>query len=342
MAISSYGHYRNQRRKRIIYYVAAVVVVAFAAVIFFYPSGNKKEADEIQSPAVEQTPVTKEAAVKEQTVVQSQIEPAANLGQMVPEANGIAGSRIAALLQDAGKCIEDGRIIAARNTLNDVLNMAMDNSLREQVKRQMQMLTEKWLFSKTVEFGDNLCSVYKVQAGDMLSSIGASNKIPYQFIMKINNIPSERSLRAGQSIKIVQGPFHGIIYLSSFTMDLYLQNVYVKSYKVGIGKEGHETPPGLWRAKIGGKLIKPIWTDPETGKTYQPDAPDYPLGSGWIALEGIDSRTRDVTGIAIHGTKDETTIGTKSSQGCIRLYNGELTELYDMFEQGFSELRIVE
>ena len=122
-------------------------------------------------------------------------------------------------------------------------------------------------------------------------------------------------------------------------MDLYLQNMYVKSYRVGLGKEGHETPPGLWRAKMGGKLVKPTWTDPETGKIYHADDPDYPLGSGWIELEGTDSRTRGIEGIAIHGTNDETTIGTKSSRGCIRLFNGELKEVYDMFEAGYSELR---
>jgi LysM repeat protein len=341
MAISSYGNYRNRRRKTIIYYVAAVIITAFAAVMFFYPS--KKETENIQPAAVEQTPIKQEPVNKEAVAQPQQSPPAADYSsQVVPEANSTAGPRVMTLLQDAQKCIDDGRIIAARNTLNDVLNMAMDDGLRGQVKRQMQTLAEKWLFSKTIEFGDNLCSVYKVQSGDMLSSIAASNKVPYQFLMRINNISNERALRADQAIKVVQGPFHGIVYRSSFTMDLYLQNIYVKSYRIGIGKDGHETPPGLWRAKIGGKLIKPVWTDPETGKTYHPDDPDYPLGSGWIALEGIDSRTRDITGIAIHGTKDEATIGTKSSQGCIRLFNGELTELYDMFEQGYSELRIVE
>jgi L,D-transpeptidase ErfK/SrfK len=160
--------------------------------------------------------------------------------------------------------------------------------------------------------------------------------------MGINNIHNEKSLQAGQVIKTVHGPFHAIVYRSSFIMDLYLQNVYVKSYRVGLGKEGHETPLGLWQAKIGGKLIKPTWTDPETGKTYHANDLDYPLGSGWIELDGIDSRTRGISGIAIHGTKDESTIGTKSSRGCIRLYNGELVELYNMFEPGSSELRIVD
>lgn len=332
MAISSYGNYRPNRKKTIIYYAITAVVVAAAAIVFFYPSWGPKP-QEIQPPSP-----------PSQAPVQDRNEPQAKprFSEFVAEANGLTSPRVAALLQDAQKDIAEGKIIAARNTLNDILNMAMEVNLREQVKKQMQSLADDWLFSRTVHFGDSLCSTYQVQPGDILVNIAANFKMPYQFLMRINNIPSEKSLMAGQVIKVVQGPFHAVVYRSSFTMDLYLQNMYVKSYKVGLGKQGHETPLGLWRAKIGGKLVKPTWTDPETGKTYHADDPDYPLGSGWIALEGIDSRTRGIEGIAIHGTNDEQTIGTKSSRGCIRLFNGELVELYDMFAEGSSELRVAD
>jgi LysM repeat protein len=337
MAVN-YG--KKQGNKNIVFYIAAVIILAGAAVVFFYPFGKKKQNQETQ-PAQQAAPV-QQTPVKQEQVQPQQTQPAGGFGQVVSEANGVAGPRVLALLKDAQQCISEGKIVAARNTLNDVLNMAMEDSLRQQVKQQLQVLANDWLFSKAVQFGDNLCTNYKVESGDLLSGIAARHKVPYKFLMKINNIQSEKSLRAGQIIKVIDGPFHAVAYLSSFTMDLYLQNVYVKSYKIGIGKPGHETPVGLWRAKVGGKLIKPVWTDPETGRTYKADDPDYPLGSGWIALEGLDSRTQNISGIAIHGTKDETTIGTKSSQGCIRLFNGEIIELYDMFEAGCSELRTVE
>ncbi|HBG77321.1 MAG TPA: hypothetical protein DDW84_00535 [Phycisphaerales bacterium] len=335
MAVN-YG--KKQGSKTIVFYVAAVIILAGAAAVFFYPFGKKKKNQEVQ-------PVGQPTAAVQQTPIkqgQIQTQPTVGLGQVVSEANNVAGPRVLALLKDAQQCVSEGKIVAARNTLNDVLNMAMEDSLRQQVKQQLQALANDWLLSKTVQFGDNLCTNYKVESGDLLSGIAAKHKVPYKFLMKINNITSEKSLRAGQIIKVVNGPFHAVAYLSSFTLDLYLQNVYVKSYKIGTGRAGKETPAGLWRAKVGGKLIKPVWTDPETGRTYKSDDPDYPLGSGWIALEGIDSRTQNISGIAIHGTKDEASIGTKSSQGCIRLYNGELTELYDMFEAGCSELRTVE
>lgn len=339
MAVN-YG--KKQGSKTIVFYVAAVIILAGAAAVFFYPFGKKKENQEIQ-PVQQPTTAGQQTPVKQEQVQPQQgQQQAVGFGQVVSEANNVAGPRVLALLKDAEQCVSEGKIVAARNTLNDVLNMAMEDSLRQQVKQQLQALANDWLFSRTVQFGDNLCTNYKVESGDLLSGIAAKHKVPYKFLMKINNITSEKSLRAGQIIKVVNGPFHAVAYLSSYTMDLYLQNIYVKSYKVGIGRVDKPTPIGLWRAKVGGKLIKPVWTDPESGRTYKSDDPDYPLGSGWIALEGLDSRTQNISGIAIHGTKDEASIGTKSSQGCIRLYNGELTELYDMFEAGFSELRTVD
>ena len=126
-------------------------------------------------------------------------------------------------------------------------------------------------------------------------------------------------------------------------MDLYLQDKYVKSYRVGIGESGRrETPTGLWRVRPGDKLIKPTWTDPDTGRTYVADDPDYPLGSRWIGLEGLEGAAKGRTGFAIHGTKDPETIGTRSSKGCIRLYNGDVIEAYNLLFTGHSLVRVVE
>ncbi|MEN6386826.1 MAG: L,D-transpeptidase family protein [Phycisphaerales bacterium] len=330
MAVS----YGNNRNKVVVYYVVIGLVIIAAAIFIFYPHKKNKAVDEpnintaIQQTQPLQTPSQNTNAVAPGTAV-------------TPPANS-TNPRAAAMIADAQNCINEGKVITARNTLNDVLNMSLDPTTRETIKKQMTALSNEWLFTRVIQLGDDLCSTYRVQPGDKLTFIAQSHKIPYKLLMRINNIQNERSLRAGQTLKVLHGPFHAVAYKSAYTMDLYLQNIYVKSYKIGIGKDGHETPVGLWRTKVGGKMIKPTWTDPETGHTFHADDPNYPLGSGWIALDGIDNRTRGIQGIAIHGTKDEDTIGTKSSLGCVRLYNGELMEVYDLLEPGYSEVRIVE
>jgi len=116
----------------------------------------------------------------------------------------------------------------------------------------------------------------------------------------------------------------------------------VRSFPVGLGKPGMETPTGFWVVKQGGKLISPTWTDPVSGKTYEAEDPDYPLGSRWIGLEGLKGGAVGRTGFAIHGTKNPEEIGTAGSQGCVRLHNGDAILVYNLLVPGHSQVEIVE
>ena len=103
-----------------------------------------------------------------------------------------------------------------------------------------------------------------------------------------------------------------------------------------------ETPTGLWAVKNGGKLITPRWTDPISGKTYESEDPDYPLGSRWIGLRGLRGEAVGRTGFAIHGTKKLGEIGTASSQGCIRLRDDDAVLVFNLLVPGDSRVEIME
>ncbi len=222
------------------------------------------------------------------------------------------------------------KIIQVRDMLNPVLQMPLNAEQRSAVKKQLAELSDSWLFSRTVFRDDSLCENYVVKSGEVLENIGKRYKVPYEFIQTVNGISQPSSLRAGQTIKVVNGPFRVVVYRSTFTLDVYLQNTYVRSFKVTLGKTSTETPKGLWRVRSGGKQVKPVWTNPNTGKLVQPDDPEYPLGSRWIELEGLDENTKDKIGFGIHGTKEKEAIGTAASLGCIRLNNGEAILVYNM------------
>ena len=234
------------------------------------------------------------------------------------------------------------KVIEARDRLNEVLAIPMNAQQRAFVRERLSELADKWLFSKTVFPNDTLCSSYTVKPGDQLQTIGEQFKVPYEILMEINKIGRPEALQAGEMIKVINGPFHARIYRSIFTMDLYLQNTFVRSFPVGLGKLGRETPTGLWVVNPGGKLIKPPWTDPDTGRRYEPDDPDYPLGSRWIGLEGIGGAAKGRTGFAIHGTKEPTQIGAAGSRGCIRLHNGDAILVYNLLMPGLSQVEVVE
>ena len=237
---------------------------------------------------------------------------------------------------------EPAGIIDARDRLNDALSLSMSGRQRAFVKAQLSELAYKWLFSRMIFPRDKLCVPYKVKPGDLLSRIGRQFKVPYEIIMKINNISRPEALQADTTIKVINGPFHVRVYRSTFTMDLYLQNTFVRSFPCGLGKPGMETPTGLWAVKNGGKLITPRWTDPISGKTYESEDPDYPLGSRWIGLRGLRGEAVGRTGFAIHGTKKLGEIGTASSQGCIRLRDDDAVLVFNLLVPGDSRVEIME
>jgi LysM repeat protein len=317
-----------------------VIVVAVTACIYGYHPFGKNE-DETSATLVE-TNVGNET--DSLVVMPPKSEPEPKLSEIVAEPTSEPNPKAAERIAKAMACInaKPARIIEARDILNEVLPRPMSEEQRVFVKKQLSKFADKWLFSRTIYRQDGLCGSYKVKRGERLSTIGKQHKVPYEILMQINKIRSDRALQAGETIKVIHRPFHASIYRSTFTMDLYLQNTFVKSFPVGLGQPGMETPTGLWRVKPGGKLISPTWTDPISGKTYEADDPDYPLGSRWIGLEGVEGQAKGRIGFAIHGTKAPEEIGTAGSQGCIRLHNGDAILIYNLLMPSYSLVEIVE
>jgi LysM repeat protein len=370
----AYKAQKNSRRITLYSLVGAIVIVAgvFTLRTFLNRDTTAKSAAS-QSPAALEPPPnvqglplpssstaiqakSQSLASQEQPAPQPQVQqqqPAAPQPSQPPAivpqpsaapapANVQLSPETAKLVAEADSDLTAGKFIAARDKLNDAVRMLQGNPQQTVVKAKLEQLSQMWLYGKDVIKGDTLCTTHIVRPGDSLEIIGKKFKVPYEFLMEINKLAKPESLRVGQQLKVVNGPFHAIVSHSTFTMDIYLQTTYVRSFRVGLGKDESPTPTGLWRASIGGKMIKPKWTDPKTGKTYQGDAPDYPLGSRWVGLDGIEGSAKGRTGFAVHGTKDPQTIGTKSSQGCIRLFNGEAIMVYNMMMPGYSEVRVVD
>jgi len=356
---------RSQNR---IYIISALLVVALVFVFIYgrrlsnknedQPVGSLPEPKVVtayvnersKAPVVEALPEP-EAVTTEKRVDVQPVQPLAaeakqqhDLISVPPKPSTESDPKVTEIIAEAMALVNEkpSRVIEARDRLNDALLMPMSAKQRALVEDQLSKLAEQWLFSKSLFSNDKLCGSYKVQPGDQLRIIGQQYKVPYEILMQINNIRRPEALQVGQTIKVINGPFHAKVYRSTFTMDLYLQNTFVRSFPVGLGQPGMETPTGLWRVKLNGKLVKPVWTNPLTSRTYRPEDPDYPLGSRWIALEGLEGAAKDRAGFAIHGTKESDQIGTADSQGCIRLHNGDAILLYNLLVPIHSLVRVEE
>lgn len=133
-----------------------------------------------------------------------------------------------------------------------------------------------------------------------------------------------------------------VVSLESFELVALSKERVVFNYPITIGADTGPTPTGAFR--VTSRLKNP-WYTPDDKPNVEPGAPDNPIGSRWI---GIDKPS-----YGLHGTNEPDAIGTRDSEGCIRLRNEEIEELYrhvdkgttvvikEQFDRNYSRLRTV-
>ena len=129
------------------------------------------------------------------------------------------------------------------------------------------------------------------------------------------------------------------MFKSDFRLDVLLDGVTVRSFRVGLGAHG-STPTGQWLVRD--KLANPGWTDPRTNEYYHPDASDNPIVDYWIGLEGMRGDAVGKRGFGIHGTIDPGSIGREMSLGCVRLAPEDIEELFRLLVIGDSTVEILD
>ncbi len=184
------------------------------------------------------------------------------------------------------------------------------------------LLPELNRFAKPVFFdaGEHAIEPYIVESGDILSKVANRYRLSWQYLAKLNRVDPKR-IRAGQKLKVVRGPFSAAINLSEFRLTIHLQGYFVKSYLVGIGKDGQGPMGSL---AVLDKVENPQYTDPN-GKVIAGDDPANPLGERWLDLGD---------GYGIHGTIEPNSIGRAASRGCIRMRDADIVEVYDFLVPG--------
>lgn len=102
----------------------------------------------------------------------------------------------------------------------------------------------------------------------------------------------------------------------------------VKIWPVSVGLAKTPTPIGTYRITKKNILSNREHSNPYGSRWIQLGE-QYPHGEQPPQLDALASK-----GIGIHGTNDPTTIGTPNTQGCIRMRNEDVEELYDLIPNG--------
>jgi len=133
-------------------------------------------------------------------------------------------------------------------------------------------------------------------------------------ILSAMNLVSIQAIEQSISSKI-------IVNLPSRTLEYYESNKLIKEYPVAIGKPSTPTPRGLFT--IIEKEINPWWYPPHSNGYVVPSGPDNPLGYRWMGFKA---------NYGIHGTNVPWSIGSVISNGCIRMYEEDVEELFPQIQ----------
>ncbi len=279
---------------------------------------EKKDASPAPAPAAE-TPAPAPAVFRAAAPppVQARFEP-----QPPPD----PASEIDALMAE-------GKWREARAKIAAAFQGAKSDAERAETARKGMETCRQLLLSETPD--ERELELYEIKQGDTLEGIARKFKTLNGVkgaVMLVNNYKENSILRAGRKIRVPRGNWSILVDKSLFRLYLCHEGIPFKEYAVAIGA-GQKTPAGKYA--VGARNPKPAWWPPAELQIKEVPIkygdPRNPLGEWWIALE------HDLHhGIGIHGTNDPASIGTKSSNGCVRMLNEEVCEIAAIAYKGMA------
>jgi lipoprotein-anchoring transpeptidase ErfK/SrfK len=229
-------------------------------------------------------------------------EPSRDPAQRLPRAD--AARRLLARL-----AVEDAVPYASVKSAIDALNREVLFA-----RREVPGVVFRW----TVKPGDTLDGLMR---GAWKGRVHAG----YGAVLWLNSVPSPDRLRAG-SISVPEEPVRILVRKSTHELWLLLGEVPVRTWPVGLGLGGR-TPEGEF--EIGTLQPRPDYWPPQ-GKRIPFGQKGNPLGTRWMGFRD----TPEAQGFGIHGTDEPDTIGKDLSQGCVRLRNSDVEQLFTWITVG--------
>ena len=119
------------------------------------------------------------------------------------------------------------------------------------------------------------------------------------------------------------------IDLTTNTLRLYDGFRVIRTYPVATATSPYSTPIGRW--EVIEKEHDPVWINPGSAWSASMPATIPPGPSNPLGLRAL--RT-SASGILIHGTPEDWTVGSYASHGCIRMHESDAIALYPQVPVG--------
>lgn len=217
-----------------------------------------------------------------------------------------------------------GSLLEAKLLYQKLVNDFPESSEVMDWQKKTEELNIKLLFSPVLT---PKSIIYQIRSGDTLDKIAREHKTTTELIMKSNNINGALII-PGRKIKVWSVPFNILVDKSQNILLLKNNEEIIKTYIVSTGKNNC-TPVGTF--KIVNKLPNPTWF--KAGAVVSPQSADNVLGTRWMGF--------DLAGYGIHGTVEPKELGKQVTQGCVRLSNADVEELYSIIPLG-TEVTVIE
>ena len=228
---------------------------------------------------------------------------------------------------DDGLAMVRDRPVQAQKRLSEALRAGVDGPKGKQVREALGALADKIQLSPRVVAGDPYSKSYTVASGDVLERIGQRHLVPFELIMRLNGMTTP-SLVAGNTIKVIQGgsPWS----TEGRWIQAWLGDACIRIYAIGT-EANDKTPDGTFLVQR--KIRNPPYQPQHKPKSAfrESGAADNPLGTRWIDIGNH---------YGMHGTIDPTSIGKGASEGCIRLLNKDVEDLFDLVTPGVTKVTI--
>ncbi len=174
----------------------------------------------------------------------------------------------------------------------------------------------------------------EVGPGDNLTLVRkrAIEEVPGLFVCtgligRVNRL-GERYLQAGEELRVPTDPVSTLVDLDARHLLLLFGDEVAAAWPVTIGAQGQDTPVGEY---VVGELIEePSWF--RRGQPMVPYGdPKNELGTRWIGWKRPDGTA---TNYGFHGTWEPERIGEAASDGCVRLRNLDVEDLFEILPRG--------
>jgi len=231
---------------------------------------------------------------------------------------------VSILLAQAKDADNKGNFLDEKNIYQKLVSDFPGSSEVANWQKKSEDLNIRLLFSSYITPKSVL---YEIKPGDTLNKIAKNFKTTAELISKSNNLSSDKII-PGRKIKVWTAGFSVFVDKSQNTLMLKSEDEVIKTYIVSTGAN-NSSPVGTF--KIVNKLPNPTWF--KAGAVVPPQSPDNVLGTRWMGF--------DLAGYGIHGTVEPQNLGKQVTQGCVRMANPDVEELYIIIPVG-TEVTIVD